>query len=97
MLTVSGLELRAGARLLLESATFRVAAGDRVGAELVEGRRPLGVTHVDRRQAHPAHSGGVDDDQGDAHGREQRHHHDQLRTQPGPAASSHQAKSSVPK
>ena len=61
------------------------------GAELVEGRRPLGVTHVDRRQAHPARGRGVGDEQADAHGRKQRHHHDELRTQPRPAASSHEA------
>ena len=41
MLTVSGLELRAGARLLLEAATFRVAAGDRVG---LVGRNGAGKT-----------------------------------------------------
>src|SRR6476620_2538645 len=41
MLTVSGLELRAGARLLLESVTFRVAAGDRIG---LVGRNGAGKT-----------------------------------------------------
>ena len=41
MLTVSGLELRAGARLLLESVTFRVASGDRIG---LVGRNGAGKT-----------------------------------------------------
>src|SRR3954449_10742892 len=41
MLTVTGLELRAGARLLLDAATFRVAAGDRVG---LVGRNGAGKT-----------------------------------------------------
>jgi ATPase subunit of ABC transporter with duplicated ATPase domains len=41
MLTVTGLELRAGARLLLESVTFRVAAGDRIG---LVGRNGAGKT-----------------------------------------------------
>src|SRR5881275_3771531 len=41
MLTVHGLELRAGARLLLDAATFRVAAGDRVG---LVGRNGAGKT-----------------------------------------------------
>src|SRR5437763_12449556 len=41
MLTVAGLELRAGARLLLEAATFRVAAGDRIG---LVGRNGAGKT-----------------------------------------------------
>src|SRR6059058_1649653 len=41
MLTATGLELRAGARLLLDSVTFRVAAGDRVG---LVGRNGAGKT-----------------------------------------------------
>jgi ATPase subunit of ABC transporter with duplicated ATPase domains len=41
MLTVSGLELRAGARLLIEGATFRVGPGDRVG---LVGRNGAGKT-----------------------------------------------------
>ena len=41
MLTVNGLELRAGARLLLESVTFRVASGDRIG---LVGRNGAGKT-----------------------------------------------------
>ena len=31
MITAEGIELRAGSRILLENATFRVAPGDRVG------------------------------------------------------------------
>ena len=45
MLTATGVELRAGARLLLESATFRVAAGDRVG---LVGRNGAGKTTLAR-------------------------------------------------
>ena len=41
MLTVTGLELRAGARLLIEGATFRVGPGDRVG---LVGRNGAGKT-----------------------------------------------------
>ncbi|KNX37208.1 ABC-F family ATP-binding cassette domain-containing protein [Luteipulveratus halotolerans] len=41
MITASGVELRAGARILLEGATFRVAAGDRVG---LVGRNGAGKT-----------------------------------------------------
>ena len=41
MIAVSDLELRAGSRLLLEHATFRVAAGDRVG---LVGRNGAGKT-----------------------------------------------------
>jgi ATPase subunit of ABC transporter with duplicated ATPase domains len=45
VLTVTGLELRAGARLLLESATFRVGPGDRVG---LVGRNGAGKTTLCR-------------------------------------------------
>ncbi|NLU74773.1 ABC-F family ATP-binding cassette domain-containing protein [Streptomyces sp. HNM0575] len=41
MITVSGLELRAGARILIESATFRIAKGDRIG---LVGRNGAGKT-----------------------------------------------------
>src|SRR3954449_1785234 len=41
MLTAVGLELRAGARLLIEAATFRVGPGDRVG---LVGRNGAGKT-----------------------------------------------------
>ncbi|HWM35843.1 MAG TPA: ABC-F family ATP-binding cassette domain-containing protein [Streptomyces sp.] len=41
MITATGLELRAGARILIESATFRVAKGDRIG---LVGRNGAGKT-----------------------------------------------------
>ena len=41
MITAEGIELRAGSRILLEGATFRVAAGDRVG---LVGRNGAGKT-----------------------------------------------------
>jgi ATPase subunit of ABC transporter with duplicated ATPase domains len=41
VLTATGVELRAGARLLLEAATFRVAEGDRIG---LVGRNGAGKT-----------------------------------------------------
>ncbi|MGW8380535.1 ABC-F family ATP-binding cassette domain-containing protein [Streptomyces sp. ODS28] len=41
MITVSGLELRVGARVLIESASFRVAQGDRIG---LVGRNGAGKT-----------------------------------------------------
>jgi ATPase subunit of ABC transporter with duplicated ATPase domains len=45
VIAVSDLELRAGSRLLLEHATFRVAAGDRVG---LVGRNGAGKTTLTR-------------------------------------------------
>jgi len=45
MLTATGLELRAGARLLIESATFRVGSGDRIG---LVGRNGAGKTTLCR-------------------------------------------------
>ena len=45
MLTATGLELRAGARLLIEGATFRVGPGDRVG---LVGRNGAGKTTLCR-------------------------------------------------
>ncbi|GAA4670120.1 ABC-F family ATP-binding cassette domain-containing protein [Streptomyces chumphonensis] len=41
MITVSDLELRAGARILIESASFRIARGDRIG---LVGRNGAGKT-----------------------------------------------------
>ncbi|MBE9499294.1 ABC-F family ATP-binding cassette domain-containing protein [Streptomyces sp. GKU 257-1] len=41
MITATGLELRAGARVLIESATFRIARGDRIG---LVGRNGAGKT-----------------------------------------------------
>ena len=45
MITATDLELRAGSRLLLEHATFRVAAGDRIG---LVGRNGAGKTTLTR-------------------------------------------------
>ncbi|HEX4654958.1 MAG TPA: ATP-binding cassette domain-containing protein, partial [Mycobacteriales bacterium] len=45
MLTATGLEVRAGARLLLDEATFRVGPGDRVG---LVGRNGAGKTTLCR-------------------------------------------------
>ncbi|MGN6473379.1 MAG: ABC-F family ATP-binding cassette domain-containing protein [Mycobacteriales bacterium] len=45
MLSATGVELRAGARLLLEAATFRVAEGDRIG---LVGRNGAGKTTLAR-------------------------------------------------
>ena len=41
MITATGVELRAGARVLIESATFRIARGDRIG---LVGRNGAGKT-----------------------------------------------------
>ncbi|CAM5709821.1 ABC-F family ATP-binding cassette domain-containing protein [Streptomyces hirsutus] len=41
MISASGIELRAGARVLIESATFRIAKGDRIG---LVGRNGAGKT-----------------------------------------------------
>ncbi|MEU6081769.1 ABC-F family ATP-binding cassette domain-containing protein [Streptomyces sp. NPDC047108] len=41
MITATGLELRAGARILIESASFRIAKGDRIG---LVGRNGAGKT-----------------------------------------------------
>ncbi|RKS68055.1 ATPase subunit of ABC transporter with duplicated ATPase domains [Motilibacter peucedani] len=45
MITVTGLELRAGSRILMEDVSFRVAAGDRVG---LVGRNGAGKTTLTR-------------------------------------------------
>ncbi len=41
MISASGIELRAGARVLIESATFRITKGDRIG---LVGRNGAGKT-----------------------------------------------------
>ncbi|GAA2409014.1 ABC-F family ATP-binding cassette domain-containing protein [Streptomyces glaucosporus] len=45
MITATGLELRAGARVLIESASFRIARGDRIG---LVGRNGAGKTTLTR-------------------------------------------------
>ena len=58
MITAAGLELRAGARVLLEQATFRVASGDRVGLVGRNGAGKTTLTRVLAGEALPA-SGAV--------------------------------------
>ncbi len=55
MITVSDLELRAGSRLLLDGATFRIAPGDRVG---LVGRNGAGKTTLSRVLAGEAQAAG---------------------------------------
>ncbi|HEX5919464.1 MAG TPA: ATP-binding cassette domain-containing protein, partial [Nocardioides sp.] len=45
MITAQKLEVRAGARLLMEDVTFRIAAGDKVG---LVGRNGAGKTTLTR-------------------------------------------------
>ncbi|RYE75979.1 MAG: ATP-binding cassette domain-containing protein, partial [Myxococcales bacterium] len=45
MITVQQLEVRAGARLLMEDVSFRIAAGDRIG---LVGRNGAGKTTLTR-------------------------------------------------
>jgi ATPase subunit of ABC transporter with duplicated ATPase domains len=54
MMTVTDLELRAGARLLLGSASFRVAPGDRVGLVGRNGAGKTTLTRVLAGEAQPA-------------------------------------------
>ena len=46
MIVASDIELRAGARLLLESASFQVAAGDRIGLVGRNGAGTVSYTHL---------------------------------------------------
>ena len=55
MITATEIELRAGARLLLEKASFRVAAGDRVGLVGRNGAGKTTLTRVLAGEALPAH------------------------------------------
>ena len=48
MITAAAVELRAGSRLLLDAATFRVAPGDRVG---LVGRNGAGKTTLTKALA----------------------------------------------
>ncbi|CAL9572945.1 ABC-F family ATP-binding cassette domain-containing protein [Streptomyces sp. enrichment culture] len=54
MISASGIELRAGARVLLESATFRVAKGDRIGLVGRNGAGKTTLTKVLAGQGIPA-------------------------------------------
>jgi ATPase subunit of ABC transporter with duplicated ATPase domains len=54
LITAAGLELRAGARVLLEQATFRVAPGDRVGLVGRNGAGKTTLTTVLAGEALPA-------------------------------------------
>ena len=54
MITASGIELRAGSRILLEGASFRVAAGDRVGLVGRNGAGKTTLTKVLAGQGQPA-------------------------------------------
>ena len=61
MITATSVELRAGSRILLEDASFRVAAGDRVGLVGRNGAGKTTLTKVIAGQAQAAsgtvHSG----------------------------------------
>ena len=54
MIAASGIELRAGSRLLLDNATFRIAAGDRVGLVGRNGAGKTTLTKVLAGQGQPA-------------------------------------------
>ncbi|SMC76621.1 ABC-F family ATP-binding cassette domain-containing protein [Janibacter indicus] len=54
MITASGIELRAGSRILLEGASFRVAPGDRVGLVGRNGAGKTTLTKVLAGQGQPA-------------------------------------------
>ncbi|MQY12285.1 putative ABC transporter ATP-binding protein YbiT [Streptomyces sp. RB5] len=54
MITATGVELRAGARVLIESATFRVAKGDRIGLVGRNGAGKTTLTKVLAGQGQPA-------------------------------------------
>ncbi len=58
MITAQGVELRAGARILMEDVTFRVAAGDRVGLVGRNGAGKTTLTKVLAGQGEP-HAGTV--------------------------------------
>src|SRR6476469_2836515 len=54
MITVQDVELRAGARLLLDGVTFRIQPGDRIGLVGRNGAGKTTLTKVLAKQALPA-------------------------------------------
>lgn len=54
MITATGIELRAGARILIESASFRVAKGDRIGLVGRNGAGKTTLTKVLAGEGQPA-------------------------------------------
>ncbi len=54
MISASGIELRAGARVLIESATFRIAKGDRIGLVGRNGAGKTTLTKVLAGEGQPA-------------------------------------------
>ncbi|MFI9105029.1 ABC-F family ATP-binding cassette domain-containing protein [Streptomyces fildesensis] len=54
MITATGLELRAGARILIESASFRIAKGDRIGLVGRNGAGKTTLTKVLAGEGQPA-------------------------------------------
>jgi len=54
VITATGLELRAGARILIESATFRIARGDRIGLVGRNGAGKTTLTKVLAGEGQPA-------------------------------------------
>ena len=54
MISATGIELRAGARLLMEDVTFRVGPGDRVGLVGRNGAGKTTLTKVLAGEAMPA-------------------------------------------
>src|SRR5206468_3642662 len=54
VITVSGLEVRAGARLLMADVSFRIGAGDRIGLVGRNGAGKTTLTRILAQEALPA-------------------------------------------